>query len=194
MDSVPRSAKEESKNSLRIPADGHGGNFFQFGWVDELPPLLYLEQLPQTTYRGPILAWPTLSVELKKGLHALHNEQELFEDVWKDACKKAGPKTITEDRRRNSELSPYRMRDAVFERLLNQRLKPKEASVPRKTIRFGIADETEDESDDEDYNPYSLAMMAQILCEKSESALHEHNGNGDDVEDENQDSNEDGVV
>ena len=86
---------EEPNTSFVVPGDGHGGSFLRFGWVDEMPVLLDYVHLPQTPYRGPSVEWLKLSKELRK-LHGLHDEQDVFEDLWKDASKEVGPRSITE--------------------------------------------------------------------------------------------------
>jgi hypothetical protein len=48
MGRLPVDSKQEPKPTLRIPANGQGGRFYQFGWIDELPQLLATER-----YRKP---------------------------------------------------------------------------------------------------------------------------------------------
>lgn len=98
--------------------------------------------------------------------------------LGKMRSKKTGPKTISEERKRYSELSPWRMGDAVFERLLNQSPKPKEeiVNVP-KIIRFSV--ESEDEDDHKDQEPYSLALMAGVLYLKPRLEAQDEAGEED---------------
>jgi hypothetical protein len=55
MSDVPESRNEEPKIKLLISGDVHGGKFYQFGWVEELPRLLKYGRLPETSYRDPTL-------------------------------------------------------------------------------------------------------------------------------------------
>lgn len=169
MDRVPESAKEEPKTTSRIPADGHGGKFYQFGWVDGLPQLLNHDMLPKTTYCGPSLEWPTTSKELKKALYSLHSEQDVFADVWKDATGKLGIVRFCHSRRYHSEFCSGRLSESIFGRLLDPQTKKakEEQTVHFKEMFCGHKSVAGSEEDMEDHEPYSLGMMAQILCELS---------------------------
>jgi hypothetical protein len=108
---------------------------------------------------------------LKKALYNLHDEQAVFEDVWKYASSKLGPVNFTHSTRGHGGLCPGRMSESVFGKLLDSMLKPKEKKVMFKEAHCGAEEGIED--DHEDHRPYSLGTIAQILCEKTQSELQE---------------------
>lgn len=108
-----------------------------------------------------------MSEQLRKALYGLHKQQKVFEEVRKDSSKKVGLRTITESSRRHSDLSPWRMSDILFDRLLDSRLKAEEQTVLRKDVHFSSESGTDNEDDCEDDDPYALSVYSQGIHPKS---------------------------
>jgi hypothetical protein len=113
MDSAPEDSKKEPRTSFRIPADGHGGRFYQLGWVDESLPVSEVAKLPETTYRGPLLDLMSLSTDAKSALLELSEAQLAFEAAWTDASRTSGPVDVVHSKRGHGELCPRRMHESI---------------------------------------------------------------------------------